>query len=232
MGKQKHPAQPASSKTPTVKPLVWPAVPPPSSPLFFEDWAPGILIADNFFSKKTREAFLKVAQSIPLDPPKPPEKGMAERTGERFVFEDDEFAQRLWRDSGLAQAFEGASSRPGVPGRNGKRAVGLYGTCKIYKYGEGSFFAPHYDDEYQYKGASSEWTLLIYLTGKEDGVVGGETAFYPSPTRKGGNGPAIVPELRAGRALLHRHGQQCTLHEGRKVEKGVKWVLRSDVMFR
>ncbi|KAG0664749.1 hypothetical protein C6P46_000886, partial [Rhodotorula mucilaginosa] len=59
----------------------------------------------------------------------------------------------------------------------------------------------------------------------EDGVVGGETAFYPTPSRKG-NGPAIVPELKAGRALLHRHGQHCALHEG-----GEKWVLRSDVVF-
>jgi hypothetical protein len=32
--------------------------------------------------------------------------------------------------------------------------------------------------------------------------------FYPTPSRKG-NGPAIVPELKAGRALLHRHGQHC-----------------------
>lgn len=110
----------------------------------------------------------------------------------------------------------------------------------------------HYDDDCQSNGAVSEWTLLIYLTGKEDGVVGassrsspllreppltslsptgGETAFYPNPSRKG-NGPAIVPELLAGRALLHRHGQLCSLHEGRLVEKGTKYVLRSDVMFR
>lgn len=42
---------------------------------------------------------------------------------------------------------------------------------------------------------------------------GGETVFYPSPTRKG-NGPAVEVSLVAGRALLHRHGNTCMLHEG------------------
>lgn len=38
-------------------------------------------------------------------------------------------------------------------------------------------------------------------------------------------------QTKAGMALLHKHGQDCMIHEGRLVEKGVKWVLRSDVMF-
>lgn len=35
---------------------------------------------------------------------------------------------------------------------------------------------PHYDDSVKdpLTGAKSEWTLLIYLTGVEDGVEGGE----------------------------------------------------------
>lgn len=30
---------------------------------------------------------------------------------------------------------------------------------------------------------------------------------------------------------IERHGHECLLHEGAMVEKGVKYVLRSDVMF-
>ena len=37
-------------------------------------------------------------------------------------------------------------------------------------------------------------------------------------------------EPRAGRALLHRHGDACLAHEGRAVRAGVKYVLRSDVV--
>ena len=37
----------------------------------------------------------------------------------------------------------------------------------------------------------------------------------------------VGPEV--GMALLHKHGQDCLLHEGRKVTKGEKWVIRSDL---
>lgn len=42
-----------------------------------------------------------------------------------------------------------------------------------------SFSRPHYDDSVHdaITGAMSEWTLLIYLTGVEDGVEGNETTF-------------------------------------------------------
>lgn len=73
------------------------------------------------------------------------------------------------------------------------------------------------------------WTLLIYLTGRSDGVVGGETVFYTRPKR----GEEIVVEPEKGLALLHKHGADCMLHEGRLVSEdgGVgKWVLRSDLV--
>ena len=81
-------------------------------------------------------------------------------------------------------------------------------------------------------GLRSEFTLLIYLTGIEDGVVGGETAFYPHglPSPKSKNKGIVVP-LQRGAAVIHRHGADCMVHEGLVVEKGEKWVLRSDVMF-
>jgi len=78
-------------------------------------------------------------------------------------------------------------------------------------------------------GAKSEWTLLIYLTGAEDGVEGGETLFYKE--ERGKPREVITPPLKRGTALLHRHGQECMLHEGSPVKKGTKYVLRSDLMF-
>lgn len=41
----------------------------------------------------------------------------------------------------------------------------------------------------------------------------------------------IAPPVTDGLALLHRHGDDCLLHEGRPVVKGIKWVLRSDLMY-
>ncbi|KAL8898997.1 MAG: hypothetical protein Q9207_006420 [Kuettlingeria erythrocarpa] len=80
------------------------------------------------------------------------------------------------------------------------------------------------------------WTLLIYLTGPSTGCVGGETVFYPElGTAKQFSGKendganAIVVDLEVGMALLHKHGNDCLLHEGREVMEGEKWVIRSDL---
>ena len=87
--------------------------------------------------------------------------------------------------------------------------------------------------------ARTTWTLLIYLTGPATGCVGGETVFYPEPgSAKKPSGKSedvkrpISVELEVGMALLHKHGQDCLLHEGRKVTKGEKWVIRSDLCVR
>ena len=87
--------------------------------------------------------------------------------------------------------------------------------------------------------AKTTWTLLIYLTGPSTGCIGGETVFYPElgPAKiySGANtddGQPLVVGLEAGMALLHKHGQDCLLHEGREVIEGEKWVIRSDLCVR
>ena len=105
---------------------------------------------------------------------------------------------------------------------------GLSSNIRVYKYPENTLFGPHYDVSSRDGGSGfvSYWTLLVYLTGREDGVVGGETVFY----RDGEDD--VVVDIERGLGLLHRHGMNdCLLHEGRKVIKGTKWVLRSDLVF-
>lgn len=93
---------------------------------------------------------------------------------------------------------------------------------RIYKYTPSQHFGPHYDDSVKdaATGAISEWTLLIYVTGIEDGVKGGEVRVYgcirwPSwhsnalktvfyKDQKGTPSEAIVAPLTRGTALLHR----------------------------
>lgn len=78
--------------------------------------------------------------------------------------------------------------------------------------------------------AKTSWTLLLYLTSPATGCKGGETVFYPDPPSKRDAAPApVVAELEVGMALLHRHGRDCMLHEGREVTEGEKWVIRSDI---
>lgn len=56
---------------------------------------------------------------------------------------------------------------------------------RLYKYTPGQHFGPHYDDSVRdaMTGAKSEWTLLLYLTGAEDGVKGGEVRYCAAQVR-------------------------------------------------
>jgi len=72
--------------------------------------------------------------------------------------------------------------------------------------------------------------LLLYLTSAAEGCVGGETVFYPHD-RQVASEEIAVP-LETGMLLLHKHGDDCLLHEGREVKDGEKWVLRTDLCIR
>jgi hypothetical protein len=74
--------------------------------------------------------------------------------------------------------------------------------------------------------ARTTWTLLVYLTS----CTGGETIFYPEPTRANRKPEPIAVAPEVGMALLHRHGDHSMIHEGAEVTGGEKWVLRSDLV--
>jgi hypothetical protein len=79
--------------------------------------------------------------------------------------------------------------------------------------------------------ARTTWTMLLYLTSPATGCIGGETVFYPDPPKGKKELPPdpVVVDLEVGMALLHKHGRDCMLHEGKEVSEGVKWVIRSDL---
>ncbi|KAI0401574.1 hypothetical protein F4802DRAFT_421750 [Xylaria palmicola] len=85
------------------------------------------------------------------------------------------------------------------------------------------------DDGSESIQAKTTWTALLYLTSAADGVLGGETVFYPND-RKSVQELVIAPET--GMLLLHRHGDECLLHEGREVVAGQKWIIRTDLCVR
>ena len=59
-------------------------------------------------------------------------------------------------------------------------ACGLNSNIRLYRYTQGQHFGQHYDDAVTdpVTGLKSEWTLLIYLSGIEDGVIGGEVSSF------------------------------------------------------
>lgn len=115
----------------------------------------------------------------------------------------------------------------------GRKVSCLNERLRFLKYEQGEYFKPHYDGEYERDDFSEKSfiTVQIYLNG-DDGLKGGETTFFGSgkdqisavyefPTRK------VKPS--PGKVLIFEHE---ILHEGSCIDKGVKYVIRTDVMYK
>jgi hypothetical protein len=129
------------------------------------------------------------------------------RNNERVMFDDVALAGELFR------RLDGL-----VPPRLfGRRAVGVNERFRGYRYQPGQRFAPHYDGAFQRSDHEcSELTFMVYLN---EGFTGGATEFLDFE---------VVVTPRVGATLLFQHQ---LLHEGCVVKTGVKYVLRSDVMY-
>ncbi|UZJ57394.1 hypothetical protein CBS101457_006714 [Exobasidium rhododendri] len=170
-----------------------------------------------------------------MEPSPPAKKGEAQRTNHRFSTISPEFAKQLYEMTGIRKECR---NWPSMFSGKDLVPVGLSSNIRVYRYEPGAIFGCHYDDHsidphFGPSFGKSEWTLLFYLTGEEDGVEGGQTVFYTShalPKRKTAENTIVAP-LKRGAALFHRHGRVCMLHEALPPTKGTKWVLRSDLIF-
>jgi len=101
---------------------------------------------------------------------------------------------------------------------------GLNERFRFYKYEPGQVFQKHYDGAYPRTDLSemSHMTFIIYLNGSFDD---GHTTFF---VKKG----EVKVRPEAGKALVFYHGSSSLspLHEGSACAKGMKYVLRSDLM--
>ena len=94
--------------------------------------------------------------------------------------------------------------------------IGLNERWRFYRYDPGQAFRWHRDGAYERNALErSRLTFMVYLN--ED-FAGGETRFETFAVRP-----------RTGTALVFLHP---LLHEGAEIERGRKYVMRSDVMYR
>ncbi|OOF96610.1 hypothetical protein ASPCADRAFT_129686 [Aspergillus carbonarius ITEM 5010] len=252
----KQPPPSSSSKpSPSHQPN-WPPLRPllPSTSLTLDPILPDqIYLIRNFFPSTLCKTYTSFLSSLPLTTtPGKPKKGDAVRVNDRFQIQDENFADTLWTQTALKDLVmnigqeeeeeeylgedeDEDENEKSVKETWGGEPIGLNGNIRIYRYSKGQFFAQHYDDSNAItfpspgrppRAARTTWTLLIYLTSCE----GGETVFYPEPTRTNRNPEPVAVAPVPGMALLHRHGDRCMLHEGKEVLQGEKWVLRSDLV--
>ncbi|GAB7328518.1 hypothetical protein MBLNU13_g00480t1 [Cladosporium sp. NU13] len=218
----------------------WPPLTPvlPADSLTLETLLPNqIVTISNLWTSTLCAKYVAFLRSLPLaTTPGIPKKGDAVRVNDRFQIDDAVFAQRLWSETGLSEVVGSVEDQK----LWGGEVLGLNPNIRIYRYSKGQFFDQHYDDSNNITfpsasapngiPAKTTWTLLLYLTSPATGCKGGETVFYPDPpSRREAPPPPIVAELEVGMALLHRHGRDCMLHEGREVLEGEKWIIRSDL---
>jgi predicted 2-oxoglutarate/Fe(II)-dependent dioxygenase YbiX len=131
------------------------------------------------------------------------------RNNERVMFEDHSLAATLLQ----------RVAHKAPPDIHGMRLVGANELLRCYRYKPGMRFAPHSDGAFVRNESEQSWyTLIVYLN---DDFEGGHTTFLVEPE------VSIKPET--GMALLFQHP---IVHEGSVVTSGIKYVVRSDLMYR
>jgi len=97
------------------------------------------------------------------------------------------------------------------------------------RYGPGNYFGPHTDGAWSPSNTETSFlTFMLYLDSPKDGdYEGGNTNFL---TRSKQLKYSVVPE--AGMALVFVQEDIDLYHEGAKLTKGIKHILRSDVMYK
>jgi prolyl 4-hydroxylase len=134
------------------------------------------------------------------------------RNNDRVIFDDPALAAMLCERVQI--------KAPKTPKEiHGLLLVGANERFRCYRYKPGMRFAPHKDGAYQRDDFElSCYSFLVYLN---EGFEGGNTTFATSPEI------SIVPKL--GMGLLFQHA---IIHEGSVVTAGVKYVARTDLMYR
>jgi hypothetical protein len=172
-----------------------------------------IFVIQNFFTLEECQQSIQLAEDTgfgeaPINSVLGAERRPQIRNNDRVIIDDLSLAEKLWQ---RAKEF--------VPVRfRFWRTIGLNERFRYYRYDPGQRFVPHYDGYFEREnGERSVMTFMVYLN---EGFHGGQTNFYFGKEKL-----SVVP--RTGMALIFLHE---VLHEGATVEKGRKYVLRSDIM--
>ena len=131
------------------------------------------------------------------------------RNNRRLIIDDDEWAGIL---------FERV--RESVPPEIHEMSLaGVNERLRCYEYEVGHRFAPHSDGVFvRTEKERSCYTYMIYLNEEFEG---GETRFFVEPE--------VVIKPKTGSSLFFQHP---IIHEGSQVLAGVKYVLRTDLIYR
>lgn len=165
----------------------------------------------NFFSTKECSEWIDFSEKLGYEEATVSLKSGAKmlkgiRNNERLIYTDEDLAEELWQrlKEFCPEYIENY------------QATGLNEQFRFYKYKANQRFKKHIDGSFEKN--ESEKSMITFLIYLNEDFEGGETAF---------ENIAITP--KTGNALCFLHKQK---HEGKMIREGIKYVLRSDVMFR
>ena len=125
------------------------------------------------------------------------------------------------------------------------KPVGLNQRWRLYRYGVEDVFKMHTDGSWPGSALDpsgkrvvrdafgDRWSQLTFLFYLDNGYEGGETTFFVPSDTSPGTGSLVSVSVPKGSALCFFHGDHrlSPLHEGSVVTKGLKRVVRSDVLY-
>ncbi|KAK5663042.1 hypothetical protein OQA88_6458 [Cercophora sp. LCS_1] len=173
------------------------------------------------------------------------------RNGDRLIWDNQEIVDRIWARCLLAPGVKESLSTaiikdPVVLGQgryelrrdenSAMRFARVNNRMRFLKYSGGEFFRPHRDASYGEETGDGRYqeslfTLHLYLNDSQAEVgdaaelVGGATPFLSRDEKR-----RIDVNPRAGRVLIFQ--QRGLLHSGDDVKKGVKYTMRTDIMYQ
>ncbi|KAK3996727.1 hypothetical protein QBC44DRAFT_317451 [Cladorrhinum sp. PSN332] len=169
------------------------------------------------------------------------------RRSARIVWDSKEVVERLWkRMESVKEVKEALERVKGVKtvgrrdGQDGKEweMVRVNERLRFLRYGVGDFFKPHCDSSFVEKQelqrggpVKTLFTVHLYLNdskaeaGEEAELVGGATTLFSSDEKR-----RMDVNPKAGRVLIFQHSG--VLHSGDDVKEGVKFSVRTDIIYR
>ncbi|KAL8731147.1 MAG: hypothetical protein Q9181_004394 [Wetmoreana brouardii] len=155
----------------------------------------------------------------------------------RIIWDDRELASKIWaRCQDWVPEILELKDRPEITGKGylkkgwTYRATGANERMRFLRYLDGNYFRPHFDANFANEEAEefSFITMHLYLNEPDEDsqLQGGATTFHAMDWT--GRHVDVIPKV--GRVLLFQ--QRSLLHSGADVTRGIKYTMRTDIMYR
>lgn len=182
----------------------------------------GVLLRSTLTAEECK-GIIEVSERVGYQPAKDYCFMYRDRWNDRFMSDDPELSQFVWErvKAYVPNRIEAFDRQWELDGLNTR-----FRFCK-YIGGQGHYFGPHTDGVYRVDNDhTSILTCMLYLNGKED-FEGGLTNFIEYKTHK--LNFSVQPE--PGLCVIFRQMDLRCYHEGTEVTQGLKYILRTDIMF-